>query len=90
MHVIAPEGVSTCTRYMIVSQPAVAQKGQYSDMKVIEDFESRPHKVVTFIVERGKERQEWNEQKLPKALPGHSRDMHGGRRRKKQTRAREK
>ena len=44
-------------------------------MKVIEDFESRPHKAVTFVVERGNEKQEWNEQKLPKALPGHS----GGR-----------
>ena len=44
-------------------------------MKVIEDFESRPHKAVTFVVERGKERQEWNEQELPKALPGQS----GGR-----------
>ena len=44
-------------------------------MKVIEDFESRPHRAVTFGVERGKERQEWNEQKLPKALLGYS----GGR-----------
>ena len=35
----------------------------------------RPHKAVTFVVERGKERQEWNEQILPKALPGYS----GGR-----------
>ena len=42
---------------------------------VIEDFESTPHKAVTFVVERGKERQEWNEQKLPKTLPGYS----GGR-----------
>ena len=25
-----------------------------SDMKVTEDFESRPHKAVTFVVERGK------------------------------------
>ena len=50
-------------------------KGKNSDMKVIEDFESRPHKAVTFVVERGKERQEWNEQQLPKALPGYS----GGR-----------
>ena len=38
-------------------------------MQVMEDSESRPHKAVTFIVDRGKERQEWNEQKLPKALP---------------------
>ena len=47
-------------------------KGRISDMQVIEDFESRPHKAVTFLC--GKERQEWNEQKQPKA-PGHS----GGR-----------
>ena len=40
----------------------------------MEDFESRPHKAV-FFVEREKERQEWNEQKLPKVLPGYS----GGR-----------
>ena len=44
-------------------------------MKVIEDFESRPHKAVTFVVERGKKRQELNEQQVPKALPGYS----GGR-----------
>ena len=50
-------------------------KGKISQMKVVEDFESRPHKAVTFVVERGKERQEWNEQKLPKSLPGYS----GGR-----------
>ena len=41
-------------------------------MKVVEDFESRPHKAVPFVVERGKEIQEWNEQKLPKVLPGYS------------------
>ena len=41
----------------------------------MEDFESRPHQAVTFVVERGKERQEWNERKLPKAPPGYS----GGR-----------
>ena len=50
-------------------------KGKISDMKAKEDFESRPHKAVTFVAERGKERQEPNEQQLPKALPGHS----GGR-----------
>ena len=44
-------------------------------MQVIEDFESRAHKAVTITVERGKRRQEWNQQKLPKARPGHS----GGR-----------
>ena len=33
-------------------------------MKVLEDFES--------VVERDKEIQEWNEQNLPKVLPGYS------------------
>ena len=50
-------------------------KGKISHMKVVEDFESRPHKAVFFVVEREKVLQEWNEQKLPKALPGYS----GGR-----------
>ena len=31
-------------------------KGKISDMKVIADFESRPHKAVTLVVERGKAR----------------------------------
>ena len=44
-------------------------------MKVVEDFESRPHKAVSFLVECEKEIQEWNEQKVPKVLPGYS----GGR-----------
>ena len=39
-------------------------------MKVVEDVESRPHRAVPFVVEREKEMQEWNEQKLPKVLPG--------------------
>ena len=44
-------------------------------MEVVEDFEWRPHKAVSFVVERDKEVQEWNEQKMPKALPGYG----GGR-----------
>ena len=44
-------------------------------MKVVENFESRPHNAVSFVVERDKEVQEWNEQKLPGALPDYS----GGR-----------
>ena len=45
-------------------------------MVVAEDFESRPHKAVPFVVEREKEIQEWNEQKGAKrCLLGHS----GGR-----------
>ena len=47
-------------------------KGKISKMKVVEDFESRTHKAVSFVVERGKETQEGNEQKLPKVLPGYS------------------
>ena len=82
MHVIAPEGVSTCRSknakgewvekvydYVIACS---GLKGKISDMEVIEDFESRPHKAVAFAVERGKEKQEWNQQKLPKALLGYS------------------
>ena len=37
---------------------------------MVEDVESRPHRAVPFVVEREKEVQEWNEQKLPKVLPG--------------------
>ena len=50
-------------------------KGKISQMEVVEDFESRPHKAASFLVERDKETQEWNEQKQPKVLPGYS----GGR-----------
>ena len=46
-------------------------KGIISDMRVKEDFESRQHKAVTFVVQRGKGRQEWNEEKKPRALPGY-------------------
>ena len=64
MHVMAPEGVSTCRSrsakgewvekvydYVIACS---SQRGRISDMQVIEDFELRPHKAVTFVVERGK------------------------------------
>ena len=37
-------------------------------MKEVEDFESRPHKAVSFLVEGRKETQELNEQKLPEVL----------------------
>ena len=85
MHVIAPEGVSTCRSKNAkgewvekVYDDVIACnsfKGKISKMKVIEDFESWPHKAVTFVVERGEERQEWREQRMPKVLPGYS----GGR-----------
>ena len=41
-------------------------KRKISQMKVVEGFESRPHKSSSFC--GGKEIQEWNEQKLPKVL----------------------
>ena len=50
-------------------------KGKISQTEVMEDFESTPHKAVPCVVGREKEMQEWNEQKLPKVLPGYS----GGR-----------
>ena len=69
MHVVAPEKASTCTSksakgewvekvydYVIACN---SLKGKISQMKVVEDFESRPHKAVSFVVEREKELQEW-------------------------------
>ena len=46
---------------------------------MVEVFESRPHKTESFVVEREKEVQEWNEQKLSKVLPGSSRGGLPGR-----------
>ena len=34
-------------------------------MEVVEDFQSMPHKAVSFVVEGDKEVQEWNKQKMP-------------------------
>ena len=50
-------------------------KGKILQMDVVEDFESRPHEHCLLEVRREKEMKEWNEQKLPKVLLGHS----GGR-----------
>ena len=51
-----------------------SQKRQISPMEVVEDFESRPHKAVSFVVESENDMQEWNEQKLlgysGRGLPG--------------------
>ena len=82
---VAPEKASTCRStsakgewiekvydYVVACN---SRKTKISQMKVVEDFESRPHKAVSFLVEREKETQEWNEQKLPKVLLGYS----GGR-----------
>ena len=85
MHVVAPKGVSTCRSkgpedvwiertydYVVASG---SLKGKILLMEVVEDFESRAHKTVTFVVRREKEMKELNEQKLPKVLLGYS----GGR-----------
>ena len=46
---------------------------------MVEDFESIPHKAVSFVVKREKEIKEWSEQKLPKVLPGYNRGRLPGR-----------
>ena len=43
-----------------------------TQMESVEDFESRPRKAVSSVVERNKYIQEWREQKMPKARPGFS------------------
>ena len=76
----APKEASTCRSkgpdsefieraydYVTASQ---SLKGKLTQMVVVEDLESRPHRAVSFVVEREKEVQEWNEQKMLKALPG--------------------
>ena len=85
MHVVLPEKASTCRSkgwkgewiekvydYDIACN---SLEGNISQMEVAEDFEWRPHKAVSFLFPQEMEMQEWNEQKLPKVLPGYS----GGR-----------
>ena len=90
MFVEAPgEGDSTCRsegpngefivrtyNYVIASH---SLQGKIKNMEVVEDFEPRPHKAVTFSEEREKELQVSREQKKPKALPGFSGGKHPGR-----------
>ena len=85
MHVVAPKGASTCrskgpkdvwierTFDYVVARGSF--KGKISPVEVVEDFESRRHRAVSFAIRREKEMKEWSEQKLPKVLPGYS----GGR-----------
>ena len=40
------------------------------NMEVVEDFESRPHKAVTFLAERDKKIQDMRWLKVPQVLPG--------------------
>ena len=82
---VAPQGASMCKskgpKYVWIERTCdyvVASgslKGKISQMEVVEDFESRPHKAVSFVVRREKELKEWSEQKLPKVLPGYSGGM---------------
>ena len=58
----------TCD-YVIVSQSLQGTPGTWKWWKT---YESRPHKAVTFLVERDKEFQELRELKMPEALPGFS------------------
>ena len=85
MHVLASNGVSTCRskgpkgeRVEKTYDHVITCNGfrrKISKMEVVEDFESRPQKAVSFVLEREEETQEWNEQKLPKVWTGYS----GGR-----------
>ena len=65
MFIEAPKEVSTCRSkgpkgelveraydYVIPSQNL---KGKITKMEVVEDFEFRPHKAVSFVIERDKE-----------------------------------
>ena len=85
MHVVAPKEASACrskgpkdewierTYDYVVANGRL--KGKISQEEVVEDFESRPHEAVSFVVIREKKIKEWNEQMMPKVLPGCS----GGR-----------
>ena len=66
------EWIERTSDYVIVR---FCRKLKVTQMEVVEDFESRPHKAVSFVSEKEKEIQDRNEQKLPKVLPGYS----GGR-----------
>ena len=57
--------------YVIASS---SLRGKINNMEVVEDFESRPHQAVTFLVEREKEIQEVRELKMSEALLGFSGD----------------
>ena len=77
-HVAAPKEVSICSSKGPQGE-WIERTSDYviscKTMEAMEDFESRPHKAVSFVVERENEIQAWNQQKLPKVLPGYS----GGR-----------
>ena len=78
MFIEAPKEVSTCRSkspkgeliertydYVIASQ---CLKGKNNKMEEVEDVETRPHKAVSFVVEKDKEVQEWEEEEMPKGV----------------------
>ena len=80
MHAVAPKEASTsrskCSKGELIERTydyviaCHSLKGKISQMKVVEDFDSTPHKAAPSVVERDMEEQVWNEQKMQKALPG--------------------
>ena len=72
------EGISTCRSkgsngeliertYNVIACQSLDEKTK--NMEIAEDFESRPHKAVAFLIEKGKELQEMRQLEMPKALP---------------------
>ena len=58
----------------MITSLLVEVTGESYESGSCEDFVSRPHKAVFFIVERKEVMQEWREQNILKALPGFSRE----------------
>ena len=99
------EGVSTCrskgpngefferTYDCVIASHSL--QGETNNMEVVADFESRPHKAVTFLEERDKEFQVWREQKMPKGSARiqrwkAARKKQGGRRKRRRGRREER
>ena len=78
---------SRCRWWLRSKRPRAGRKAQKvsGSEEAVEDFEPRPHKAVSFVVERDKEEQEWNEQKLPEALLGYGGGRLPGRSTKEKT-----
>ena len=73
MQIEKAQEVCRSKEHITVSLRVTASR-EKSQMKVWKTFESRPHNAVSFVVEREREKeiQDWNEQKMPKVLPGYS------------------
>ena len=64
MHVVPPKEASTCRskgpkdewlKESMITSLRVAVSGKISQMEVVDDFESRQHKAVSFVVQEEKE-----------------------------------